>query len=410
MADDLTILRYVSWRDICPWLLLFRVFRVATSIRVLSLAFIAVLLTTVAWNFSRTCCLSSDSLDDSELAEIRRDFEAWPSNRNMLGFDRLAEVIRNPQLRILDEMSPVTTSFETIVEPFIRLLGPTTRWDQRCYWLLGGTLSIVLWSFFGLAIARISTVRLGRGEVIGLSDAIGFSFSKWVSCVASPFMPMMATLLLSLPLMLVGLLMRADIGVAIAGILWLLVIVVGVIMTGLSIGLLFGWPLMWGTIATESSDAFDAVSRSFSYTFCRPLQYLFYACVAIALGVLGWIVVWFFTEAIIQSACWAVAIGTGQERWDQIGNAMKAVATDVPTSRAIGVWMLGFFNAAVRTVVTGFNFGFFWTAAAAIYLLLRMDTDQTELDDIYFADEDSSVSPLPQFETDAAGGPSATTS
>ena len=89
---------------------------------------------------------------------------------------------------------------------------------------------------------------------------------------------------------------------------------------------------------------------------------------------------------------------------------MKAVATDVPTSRAIGVWMLGFFNAAVRTVVTGFNFGFFWTAAAAIYLLLRMDTDQTELDDIYFADEDSSVSPLPQFETDAAGGPSATTS
>jgi len=409
MADDLTILRYVSWRDICPWILLFRVFRIATSVRVLGLAFAAVLLTTVAWNFSRTCCLSSDSLEDASFANVRHGFEEWPSNRNMLGFDRLAEVIREPKLQMLDDMSPLTTSFQTIVEPFLRVLGQSTPWDQWCYWLLGGTLSVGLWSFFGLAIARIATVRLGRGETISLSEAIGFAFRKWLSCLASPLMPLLAICVLALPLMLCGMFMRIDIGAAIVGGLWVLVILVGMIMTGLSIGLVFGWPLMWGTIATESSDAFDAVSRSYSYTFCRPFQYLFYACIAAVLGVIGWIAVWFTTEMIIQSAGWMVSIGTGQERWDQLGNAMSSAATDIPTTRAIGVWILGFVNAAVRTIVTAFSFGYFWTAAVAIYLLLRMDTDQTELDDIYFADEDSSVSSLPQFETDAAGGPSATT-
>ncbi len=96
MADDLTILRYVSWRDICPWLLLFRVFRVATSIRVLSLAFVAVLLTTIAWNFSRTCCLSADSLEDASFSKLRHGFEEWPSERNAMGFDRLVNSVRSP--------------------------------------------------------------------------------------------------------------------------------------------------------------------------------------------------------------------------------------------------------------------------------------------------------------------------
>ena len=408
MADDLTILRYVSWRDVCPWVLLFRVFRVATSARVIALAFVAVLLTTVAWNFSRTCCLSAESLDDGAFASVRARFESWPSDRNTFSLDRVASFARAPESQVLAEMSPITTSFVTIVAPYVRLLSQSVSWDRWFYLLLGGTLSVFIWSFFGLAITRIATVRLGRSETISLSDSIGFAFRKWISCVAAPLMPFIAILCLALPLVVAGVVMRSDVGAVIVGILWVGVLLAGTLMTGLSVGLLFGWPLMWGTIATESSDAFDAVSRSFSYTFHRPLQYLFYVCVATVLGILGWITVWFCTEAVIQLACGAVAIGTGQDRWDQLGNVMTTT-TQVPATRAIGVWMLGFANAAIRTVVTAFNFAFFWTSAVAIYLLLRMDTDQTELDDIYFEDEDSANSPLPEFETDSAGGPRATT-
>ena len=136
-----------------------------------------------------------------------------------------------------------------------------------CYLLLGGSLTVLIWSFFGLAIARLATVRLGRGEIINLSDAVGFAMQKGVSCFLSPVMPFVTILLFAIPLMLAGLAMRADVGTAIVGLLWCVVLVAGLFMTGLAIGLFFGWPLMWGAIATESSDAFDAVSRSYSYTF-----------------------------------------------------------------------------------------------------------------------------------------------
>jgi hypothetical protein len=406
MADDLTILRYVSWRDICPWILLAKVFRAATSMSVLALAFAAVLLSTMAWNFSRTCCLSEATLDDVAFANVRAPFEAWPSDRVTFGLDSLPSALRTSIPKVLDEMSPVTTSFVSLTEPFVRLFDRNHGWDRWCYLLIGGLLNVVIWSFFGLAIARISTARLGRGETIGVIESLDFAIRKWLSCIASPLMPLAAIFVLALPLMLAGLLMRIDLGAAVVGVLWLLVAMIGLLMAGLSIGLFFGWPLMWCTIATESSDAFDAVSRSYSYTFQRPLQYLFYSILAIVLGVLGWVIVWLFSEAVIQLSGWAVSIGTGEDRWYQLGQAMQGTAANIPSIRSFSVWMIGMVNATVRTVVIAFNYSFFWSAAVAIYLLLRMDTDQTELDDIYFDDEDNAASPLPQFETDAAGGPS----
>ena len=47
-------------------------------------------------------------------------------------------------------------------------------------------------------------------------------------------------------------------------------------MAVLLLGLIFGWPLMFSTISTEGTDAFDAISRSYAYVFQRPFHYLFY--------------------------------------------------------------------------------------------------------------------------------------
>ena len=133
---------------------------------------------------------------------------------------------------------------------------------------------------FGGAAARIAAVRLGRDEQVGLGDAVVFARGKWPSLMAAPLMPLLAITLVALPIWLLGLMMRLNLGVAIAGLGWVLVALFGLVMAVFGIGLLFGWPLMWSTIATEGSDAFDAVSRSYAYTFQRPLHYLAYAVLA----------------------------------------------------------------------------------------------------------------------------------
>ncbi|MFP6751222.1 MAG: hypothetical protein VB855_06075, partial [Pirellulaceae bacterium] len=47
-------------------------------------------------------------------------------------------------------------------------------------------------------------------------------------------------------------------------------------------------------------------------------------------------------------------------------------------------------------LVAAYTFGFFWAGSAAIYLLLRKDTDQTELDDVYMPSEEAQFE-LPQL-------------
>jgi hypothetical protein len=55
---------------------------------------------------------------------------------------------------------------------------------------------------------------------------------------------------------------------------------------------------------------------------------------------------------------------------------------------AYGSFLLGLCTNLVRSIATGFGYGFFWCLTAAIYLLLRRDTDHTEFDEVFVEDED----------------------
>ena len=51
-------------------------------------------------------------------------------------------------------------------------------------------------------------------------------------------------------------------------------------MAILLLGALVGWPLMWATVSVEGTDAFDALSRSYAYTYHRPWRLLWYVLFA----------------------------------------------------------------------------------------------------------------------------------
>ena len=52
-----------------------------------------------------------------------------------------------------------------------------------------------------------------------------------------------------------------------------------------------------------------------------------------------------------------------------------------------GGWLIRASNGFAGTLTEGFNFSFFWCGATAIYLLLRRDADQTDIDEVFLEEE-----------------------
>jgi hypothetical protein len=143
---------------------------------------------------------------------------------------------------------------------------------------------------------------------------------------------------------------------------------------------------MWGVISSEPhGDAFEAFSRSFSYTFGRPLHYLFYVVLATVFGGLCWLVVYHVAELVIWVSRLPAEFGAGPARWSTVSVLIGQPASG--SAEVAGGWLIGSFESVVRTIATGF-LQLLLVSGAAVYLLLRRDVDQTEFDEVFVERED----------------------
>src|SRR5262249_19069875 len=142
--------------------------------------------------------------------------------------------------------------------------------------LLCGMWELVVWGLFGGAITRVAALKFTRDEAPDVFHALKHSGSKILSYSAAPMLALAGAAVFSLQLVVLGLFMRVGFFAMIAGIVWPFVLMLGLLMTILLIGALVGWPLMWATVSVEGTDAFDALSRSYAYTYQRPLKLLWY--------------------------------------------------------------------------------------------------------------------------------------
>jgi len=414
MSDQRTILKGFSWNDCCPWIVMFRTVALATRARTLLLGALGLLMTTLGWWVASKVFIGEERLGElwSEQpafaahvdASVRLPIHA-PGGADTEGFP--------PPITLFGQSihlgEPLLSTWKKLGQPFYQLFHTSNGTRQLAYYLFGGLWSLVVWSFFGCAICRIATVSLAREEHVGLSDAIAFAKRKWLSHVIAPLVPLWGILILWIPSVVCGWIMNADVGVVLGGLYWPLALLTGLIMALLGIGLFFGWPLMWGTIASEGSDSFDALSRSYAYTYQRPLKFFLYVLLAIVLGILGWIIVTLFAETVIYMCYWATGWGAG---FDRINPGAIAAAATAAESEQSGTFVLGsriiyFWNGCVRVLAASFSYSFFFVAMTGVYLLLRRDVDQTELDEVYF-EEDDEINDLPpltttQEETSAEG-------
>ena len=264
-------------------------------------------------------------------------------------------------------------------------------WDSLAFMLLCGVVGRggleLVWRRAHAAGRRAACPgRPGRCQ----RSRLKFARVKWFSYFAAPWMPLLGVLIITVPTALVGLLLRLDVGVLLAGIVWPVLLLGGLLIAIFLLGLVFGWPLMWGAISTEGTDSFDALSRSYSYVYQRPLHYLFYAVVAALLGVLGAMLAYWFADAVIHLTLWAVSWGSGASRLSQI---VLGGPGQLSGAGSWGAALIGFWLGCVKLVAVAFAYSYFWNASTAIYLLLRYHVDGTEMDEVYFQDRPSDSEP-----------------
>ncbi|NQU25218.1 MAG: hypothetical protein HQ567_28370 [Candidatus Nealsonbacteria bacterium] len=468
-----------TWSQRCPWLLIFRTFRLAVDFRLLVMGATGIFLTMLGWAILATIFLADSNdlqvqldIDRNNLAEAQANLDAVKgASAKELGqlkaqlqvaqaaYERTQSDIQMSQwtrpangcpwqaIEGAVENSPTVPSVPTpaktgrlaatpwqAVDPFTGVWAQLSRplWAALDFKLgvsglacltLCGLWSLAVWAFFGAAISRIAAVQLACDERVGWMPALRFAGAKWRSFFAAPVVPMVGVAVLALFIFIPGLLMNFNAGVLVVGLcLWPLFLLAGLLMAVLLLGLILGWPLMWGTISTEGTDSFDALSRSYNYVFQRPLHYLFYALLAAVFGALGWVLVQNFAGGVVgltyQTAGWGAGSNEIAES-EEKAESEKGDERSVPRIDSIvnspdnlggvgtaGARIIHFWAGCVKLLAVGFIYSYFWTASTAIYLLLRRDVDDTELDDV-FLDEDTSEATfgLPPLVTDTAGAP-----
>lgn len=417
MPDHRGSVREIVWQEVFPWLLLVRSFRVAVQVWQLMLGATGVLATVFGWWL---LALVFGGTEEAPLKDWIGSYKSCPWSAMVVDAPR-GEVVVVPQPSAAETLAPVGEAWrggspalgrypanpfigawQQLRAPFQSLFRGDLGITGLAFLLLACVWAAAVWSVFGGAITRRAALQLGREENVGLRAALGYAVGKWQSYFAAPLLPLLGVLMAACPVWLLGLLMRLDLGVLLAGILWPLALLAGLFMALLLLALLFGWPLMWPTISSEGTDSFDALSRAWSYVYHRPLHYLFYAAVTAFVGGLGWLFVQTFSEAVVYLPQWAAGWGAGQERvaqWRGLGDA-----DSLGTMGRWGGSLIHFWGGCVRLVALGFVYSYFWTASTAIYLLLRRDDDGTEIDDIH-AEGPREAYGLPTLEKDAAGVP-----
>jgi hypothetical protein len=376
MTEPPGTIRQIAWRELFPWLILFRTFRIAISPTLLALATVAVLATSLGWRIAGLAFLSptqrTTQASGSQLAA------AVPPEVHSY----LPSGVRTPLLDAYFELA----------EPLARFFQLKLTLGESAFYAFGFLWTLTIWAFPGGVITRRAIVQLASDAPPGLRPTITYAGSRYLWYFLAPLYPLLGIVLLAVPITLLGLVLRLSLslGALVAGLAWLLVAIAGVGAMWLFGGLIFGWPLMWPTISAErDGDPFEAFSRSYSYVYGKPLHYFFYVIVAAALGALSWAIVWGAAVIVREFGFWALAWGGGGLAVAEI----RAQALDIAAGEFVwlhdealwkfGTTLIGLVVALIHAVAAAFRFSFFFCAASAIYLLLRHDVDEKEMDEVY---------------------------
>lgn len=284
--------------------------------------------------------------------------------------------------------------FSSVYSPAAQLLRPDNDWPTAAFAWTKLLYALVVWAIVAGAVTRIAAVQFAAEQSVGLRGALRFSLRQFLANLASPLLPVAGLLMLWM-LGLVGGWIGAipSAGPLIVGALWFLALLLAIVMAVIVIGIAGSWPLMYATISTEDSDAFDGFSRSFSYVFSRPRQWCGLTVVSFLYGTIATLLGVGVAYLVVYLAGWSVASGMGAGEVAALTSDSPFMLPPVfsreapPEASLLGPSLARFWLNAFAVLVCGFAVSLFWSLATVMYFVLRQYDDATPLSDVYLPDE-----------------------
>ncbi|MEE9405029.1 MAG: hypothetical protein V3V20_09050, partial [Algisphaera sp.] len=179
---------------------------------------------------------------------------------------------------------------------------PGWAWvNHPCFFVLLTGWGLVVSMVLGGGIARLAAVEVCHGQCQGVPEASRFVTPRAMWLVLTPLIPLFVVALVWVGLAVAGgvlfnvpgLNVLGGLGYGVMLLAGLLATVI-LIFTGLGVGLLPA------AIAVEGTDAFDAVSRVFTFLICRTLRCLALFAVVLVYGALTTVLV----GVVVFGALW----------------------------------------------------------------------------------------------------------
>jgi hypothetical protein len=261
---------------------------------------------------------------------------------------------------------------------------------------------LAIWSIVGGAITRIAAMEYARGDKVGLVDSVKYSLRKFWSYFWGPMAPLVGVVFFVLLNALCGLIgqvpfmeVAVALGFPVIIVFSFLILFVGII-GGVGSGLMFP------TISADGSDAFDAMSRAYSYVLSKPFGFIVYCASA---AVYGAVCLYFVVTAIdllIDTSMFTVGMGMG-EKFGKVVTAINGLTSPAPAglnydffakarlafdslgsvTMVFTTATLVFYLFLVKAIVWAVGIAFVGSAQSVLYLLMRKDVDGTEIEDVY---------------------------
>ena len=312
-------------------------------------------------------------------------------------FETALEVKRQSVFRMAQASINPRTLFEPerMLDPVQDLiaLGPWLWRAHSGFLIVYFIMAGLIWSILGGAIHRMAVVEAADGPPAGAGDALLFVRRRWLHYIFAPLTPLLIVLAIGAVMALVGwIVFNIPVLNVIGGILFVFALLAGFVMALLLVGWAAGVSLMYPALSAEGSEAFDAISRSYSYVFARPWRLLWYAAVSLVYGAATFMFVGLFMFLLRYVTQHTVGLGSeeigammGQPAFGQLLYAPDFTAfegTDKLTAIFVFVWMQLFL-----LLIAAYAVSLFISATSTIYLLVRHDCDGTALQDVYFEPE-----------------------
>ncbi len=275
-----------------------------------------------------------------------------------------------------------------------------------------------IWSVIEGAITRIASMEYARGTKVGLVDSVKYSLKKFWSYFWGPMAPLVGVVFFVLLNALGGLIGQVPFLEVVVALAFPVILAFSFLILFVGIVGGVGSGLMFPTISADGSDAFDAMSRAYSYVLSKPLGFAVYCASAAVYGAVCVYLVATAIDLLISTSFITVGMGMG-EKFDNMATAVNCLAnpsgfavnygfiTQVKLAfGSLGSNTLVFSTAVlvlylflIKMVVWAVAVAFVGSAQSVLYLLMRKDVDGTEVEDVYTEEVDTDfTTPPPQPE------------